>query len=132
MKMSCPMWAWYSYYAGEKCRKPDLRCSGHLSSGTQGVRLKLRVEDEMVLLSRFDMWHAVLNRNYLFKNEKEESNRDEEKLSKEEIEKSWERIFDFKAADQDYWGQADEAPIQAVLPKICLEWIEKVDYFKAR
>ena len=49
---------------GPPCR-PDLRCSGHLAKGEEGVRLKLECPADRVLLSDFSLWHYVLNYWYL-------------------------------------------------------------------
>src|SRR5690606_14550027 len=37
---TAPIWLWTAY--SNHTRKPDLRCGGHLSSGTPGVRVELR------------------------------------------------------------------------------------------
>ena len=63
-----PIWAWYQWEGSR--RKPDLRASGYLPKGEPGVRLELRVADDRVLLSDFDLWHYVLNYWYLPKSEK--------------------------------------------------------------
>jgi hypothetical protein len=55
--------AWHRWN-GPRCR-PDLRCSGHLAKGEEGVRLKLECPADRVLLSDFSLWHYALNYWYL-------------------------------------------------------------------
>ncbi len=45
-----PVWAWHSW--GGNRKMPDLRATGHLPSGTQGVRLHLNAPRHLVLT-----WH---------------------------------------------------------------------------
>jgi hypothetical protein len=100
-----PIWAWYH-------PKQDLRRSGHLPRGTSGVRVEFLVSSDRVLLSDFEAWHAVLNCWYLSLSDEESDNWDNrcERAGiqigwenwplpspfKEEILRSWERIFDLE------------------------------------
>ena len=135
-----PVWAWYR-------PKPDLRRSGHLPRGTSGVRVEFIVSSDRVLLSDFEAGHAVLNCWYLSLSEIESENWDIrcERAGieigwenwpppapfKEEITRSWERIFDLKLLKKHSEWTGGEA-IQACIEKIYLEEVVNVTYFKAR
>ena len=119
-KNAMPIWAWYQWEGVDR-RKPDLRSGGYLDKGEQGVRVELKVADDRVLLSDFDLWHYVLNYWYLPESEKD-GKAFEEKLARaglsfygcdhqhplshvryrQEIERSWERIFDTNWADRGH------------------------------
>lgn len=111
------VWAWIT--------KPDLRRTGHLPKGTAGVRIEFVVPTDRFLLSDFEAWHFVLNGWHLSLSKKEDKERN--------IEKSWERIFDFKAlngADHYFVGPVER--IQAVLEYVSLEEVTRVNHFIAR
>jgi len=149
------IWAW-------KQPKPDLRRSGHLISGTPGVRLELEIPDERVLLSDFDGWHFRLNSSYLPVSSADmESWHEQDRLKlralqrenprittmelkrridedvMEEIEASWQRMFDLplmksafctpEMTFEDY-----EQHIQAVFEYFTVDEIRKVTHFTAR
>lgn len=42
-----PVWIWRQW-CGVKYAMPDLRNSGHLSAGTQGVRIELEIDEALV------------------------------------------------------------------------------------
>lgn len=135
-----PIWAWYH-------QKPDLRHSGHLPRGTSGVRIEFVVSSGRVLLSDFEAWHAVLNCWYLSLSEEECDNWDNRceragiKIGwenwppsspvKEELMRSWERIFDLELLKQHPDWVGGET-IQACIERIYMDEIENVTYFKAR
>ncbi len=150
-KDAMPIWAWYQW-EGRRCQ-PDLRCSGHLPKGQPGVRLKLRVADERVLLSDFDLWHYVLNYWYLPESEKAgaafEKKLAERGLSfyksdhqhplphaqyRRQIEKSWERIFDITWADRrrSIASPPAKKSIQATLWELTRDDVVKIRQFTAR
>ncbi|MEK4425704.1 DUF3841 domain-containing protein [Solibacillus sp. FSL K6-1523] len=95
-----------SNYVGEYLtwlwtERPDLRRSGHLAKGEQGVLIKVEIDDEDVLLSDFQAWHIVLNYDYMSLNVDEV----DQDYSDEEIRKSWELIFELeKLKDSEGWG----------------------------
>lgn len=105
---------------------PDLRARAHIPSGTKGVRIELDVPDDLVLLSDFETWHAVLNNHVLSYSEKEH----DQTHSREQIEKSWERVFEFGKGDPDWNGTGSS--VQATIPKIDKDWIRKVKHFIGR
>jgi len=135
-----PIWAWYH-------PKLDLRRSGHSPRGTSGVRVEFIVSSDRVLLSDFEAWHAVLNCWYLSLSEEESDNWDKrcERAGiktgwenwpppapfKEEIMRSWERIFDLKLLKTHLEWTGGET-IQACIEKIYMDEVVNVTYFKAR
>jgi len=134
-----PWWGWHT-------PRPDLRQSGHLPHGTQGVRLELEINPIEVLLSDFDAWHSVLNRGYLALNEEEDEawyRRFEAAVSGRwtwpplepwysDILTSWERVFDLEAlAASEYW-QPGPHYIQATFETLRLTNVHRVTFFVAR
>jgi len=135
-----PIWAWYH-------PKPDLRRSGHLPRGTSGVRVEFIVSSNRVLISDFEAWHAVLNCWYLSLSEGESDNWDNrcERAGiqigwenwpppsplKEEIMRSWERIFDLELLKKHLELTSGET-IQACIEKVYTDEVVNVTYFKAR
>ena len=100
-----PVWGWVE--------KPDLRESGHLPAGDKGYRLTVEIPEERMLLSDFDMWHFVLNGDYLPVSEADEVRFEasQRKLGgrarRAEIEASWPRIFELDGErDRDWWGES--------------------------
>ncbi len=150
-KNAMPIWAWYQW-EGKRC-KPDLRSSGYLPKGDQGLRLELQVADDRVLLSDFDLWHYVLNYWYLPETEKG-AEAFEKKLARadlalhgcdhehplgnaqyrRELEKSWERIFDVNWADRRnaIANPPKKKSIQATLWEIVLPDVVNAKEFTAR
>ena len=135
-----PIWAWYH-------PKPDLRRSGHLPRDTSGVRVECLVGSDSVLLSDFDAWHAVLNCWYLSLSEEKSDKWDIRCESagikigwenwpppapfKEEIMRSWERIFDLELMKKhSEW--IGSGAIQACIEKIYTDEVVNVTYFRAR
>ena len=151
-KNAMPIWAWYQW-EGVNRRKPDLRSGGYLPTGEPGVCVELEVTDDRVLLSDFDLWHYVLNYWYLPESEKD-GKAFEEKLARaglsfygcdhhhplphvryrQEIERSWERIFDTNWADR---GHAIASPpkkksMQATLWELLVDDVVEIRKFTAR
>ena len=147
-----PIWAWRQWEGANRL-KPDLRASGHLPSGVQGVRVECRLDDRRVLLSDFDLWHYVLNYWYLPTSERD-GNAFEKKLAgvglsfykfnhsnplphaqyQREIKRSWERIFDVSWTDRRraIANTPEKKSIQATLWEICLEDVVETKEFTAR
>ncbi|MFW1912040.1 DUF3841 domain-containing protein [Acinetobacter ursingii] len=130
--VTLPIWAWYRAYGLNKI-KPDLRKKGHLQKGERGVRIEFEAPENLVLLSSFDSWHAVLNNhclalndieyNYYEKKEQSCSKNDFEEIKKE----SWLKIFDL-----DLLEDPNTYEVQAILWELRIEWVKKVDFFIAR
>lgn len=114
-----PIWVW--------TERPDLRRSAHLEKGMKGVLLKIELDEQDVLLSDFQAWHVVLNRTY-FDLELDE---DVRIIEDDEIEKSWEMIFELNTLKQHpNWGPSLD--LQGVTGKISIEKIKYVKKFIAR
>lgn len=142
-----PLWAWYQYNGAQK-RKPDLRRAGHLPHGERGVRIEFEIDDNLVLLSDFDLWHYVLNYWYLpvstdraedfetrlarlglsFYTTKPLSN----PVLDEEIKASWNRIFDLEWAEADISAPRAQKSIQATFWELPLQSVSQADEFVAR
>ncbi len=121
-----PIWAWYAY--GGTRKKPDLRESGYLNSGTHGVRIEFDAPDELVSLSRFDLWNLVLNDAYLSFDEQH----DVDNPTCQQKRTSWRHIFNLEFGDPEYYGAPTKAAIQAALPLLRFDWVRSRQYFKAR
>ncbi|UHA73255.1 DUF3841 domain-containing protein [Paenibacillus sp. 481] len=118
-----PIWLWTI--------RPDLRCSGHLERGLDGVLLEVELRSEDVLISDFQAWHMVLNDSFLAFDEEEEALFNNGKLSITK-EQSWERIFDYSTLyKHEYWCDA-EYDLQVVTGRISLEQVKLLKTFKAR
>jgi hypothetical protein len=143
--LTYPVWAWYQWCNEDK-RKPDLRYSGYGEKGTKLYRIEFEIEDHKVLLSDFDLFHFVLNYWYISKNEKENNvfdeemdknnitlldlqdfNKKSEKINslRDQIEKSWNLIFDLDWHDEYITSPKHEKSIQAVFWE--LEWEQVID-----
>ena len=142
-----PLWAWYQW-EGEQRRRPDLRSSGHLPRGEQGVRIEFEIDANLVLLSDFELWHYALNYWYL-PTSSAEGDTFEMKLAEQgssfyktkplpdpvfdkAIRESWERIFNVGWAEEDLAVPRAEKSIQAAFWGLPLESVRRVDEFTAR
>lgn len=120
-----PIWMW--------TERPDLRCSGHLARGANGVLLEINIDEKDVLLSDFMAWHCILNNMFLPLNE-DEDNLFESGLCNISKEQSWERIFDLdmlrKYGDSQYISNVDK--IQGVIGRVEMKNIKLIKRFIAR
>ena len=121
-----PVWAWYAY--GARRKKPDLRGSGHRPRGEHAVCIEFDAPDELVTLSRFDLWNCVLNNGYLSVDEQH----DLDNPTPQQTRQSWRHVFDLNFGDPAWFGPPDEAWIQATLPLFRIEWVRSCQHFKAR
>jgi len=142
-----PIWAWYQYQ-DSKHKKPDLRRSGHLPSGTNGIIIEFEKEIGNVLLSDFVLWHYPLSYKAIIAKNEEKCEEFELKLKtlkldktkfinlpkniQREIEISWQRIFDMDFENEYYTHPKKEKMIQACCWEINEVEISKIDPFKAR
>lgn len=134
-----PLWAWQCWDSERSCR-PDLR----VRWGKRGETLALmtcEIPDNLLLLSDYQLWHFVLNHDFLANNQTEENHfnalsRQNDAISQKTCEQlitdSWQRIFDWHSIDSDYFGQGLGTSIQAVCWEIRQEWITSVQYFRAK
>ena len=129
---SAPCWAWHSYRFVANKRKPDLRSSGLLPTGTPGVRIELSVPGEEAVLSQFLMWEYVLLGEYIALSRSELERIDRSRPTQSAIDRSWKRIFDLDAGEAELWQPCEERPIQACLARIELESVRRMDRFRAR
>jgi len=118
-----PVWAW--------TRRPDLRYSAHGQKGETLYLLELDVPDDEILVSNFGAWHCVLNPCFVTMNDAEFHKMwdDDSPYSDQEIEESWQRIFDLElVAGPDNYGD----DCQATFPVIDQSYIRKMRRFIAR
>lgn len=139
-----PLWGWYRWNGASRA-KPDLRAAGHLEKGAPGIRIKLEIPQEQVLLSDFDAWHSVLNGWYLSVSE-EDDDAFAEDLKKaglgwgwpypepfySRVVSSWQRVFDIEAGEPEWWGALPERSVQATFWEIDLSQVRRADRFTAR
>lgn len=107
-----PLWAWYQYDSVKKKKPP--RSPLDIQEGLSAY-MEIEIPDEMVLLSNFSNWHAVLNQCALA-NWKQIDKKIEvlDKMAgrilvfneypleiQNEIENSWNAIFDINRRDKD-------------------------------
>ena len=144
-RVSVPIWAWHQY-DGIHRQRPDLRSSGHLPTGTRGVRIAFTIPDNRALLSDFELWHYTLNFWYLASSESYAeafaqrhqnprhswSNPPTDHAINSAIKNSWHRMFDLDWHDPYVTDPRDKKSIQATLWQLDEEWITTVDEFSAR
>jgi len=142
-----PIWAWYQYQ-DSKHMKPDLRKSVYLPSGTNGIRIEFEKDIESVLLSDFVLWHYPLGYKAIIANNEEECYafalklkalkldktkfKDLPDVIQDEIEISWQKIFDMNFENEYYTRPRRDKKIQACCWDIKEDEIRKIDQFKAR
>ena len=149
-----PVWAWYQWGDSKHC-KPDLRSSGHLLKGVEGVRLEFHVDSAHVLLSLFEEWHFVLNYWYLYPSI-DQSAYDPQDLEFDkalydaglsyyttkplldlalhrQMEQSWERIFSVARQNPSAdLVSLSAAPVQATLWDVPTSSVTRVTFFTGR
>lgn len=123
------LWAWHTYCA--KFPKPDFRTTdfkNQLKHAKTLYRITLDIPESKVLLSNFELWHFVLSNSYIPENEDDWERAypscDICTISKEEIEISWQKIFDLELHKKD-----KDPGIQACIPYISMDWVKKIDRF---
>lgn len=142
-----PIWAWYQY-TDIHHRRPDLRRSSHLPKGTNGVRIKFLKSTTEVLLSDFVLWHHPLAyKSYIPIDEADDLNFDEKLMKtglsnkefnllpvtiKNEIESSWQKIFDLDLENEYISYSKNEKGIQATMWEIHEKEILEIDHFVAK
>ena len=116
-----PVWAWYQWEGVRK--RPDMRT--HRFCGEKGspiVLITFDIPDNKVALSDFDMWHCILNDDYLPLSEAD----DKDVFTEEEKIKSWDNVFKYDI-ETDFWDTPKST--QATMWEIKKEWVLKVEYF---
>lgn len=125
-----PVWAWHTTYNQHK--KPDLRRMDFRESEAPMVCIEIEKADDEVLLSDEENWHFVLNNQYFSENEDED--RIFNTLSEYEQEKvkikSWERIFDITAFENEWMRRG--CFIQATFWMLELKDIRRIWHYGAK
>ncbi|MFJ5788689.1 DUF3841 domain-containing protein [Lysinibacillus sp. NPDC093197] len=119
-----PVWLWQ--------RKPSGNEKALATKGERWVILKLDIPEDRILWSSFDDWHLILNNNPITYNEKEWDSFNERGFVKEEVEKTWERLFDYdwlESRSTEWAGNYNEHWMQAVTPRITMDQVKKVTRF---
>ncbi len=121
-----PIWVWYMWEGKLKC--PDARDLSYQRMEDPGgvFRVTLDIPDNLVLLSNFDTWHAILNDSYLYVTDEEF---DKENHSREEIVKSWDRIFDISNVEWNKFFGPSVLSIQGTVWEITVGMIVKIEHF---
>jgi hypothetical protein len=119
------LWTWYAAH-GTRRKRPDLRSSGWLPTGTKAVLAQLAVPAAYVLAMQFGMWCLALSGIYIVSDEAEslaDQKRARGELRQVDVIKSWHRMFDLTFGDEAEWGPIDARPIQAVVPAFRRDWV---------
>ena len=114
-----PVWAWARNHG--EIRKPDRRRMLFSHYAKSDVILELDVPDELVVLSDFDDWHAILNGVPIMSEEEWISSWDRE-FSEEEIRESWKKVLSVEHKEF----------VQACLWTIEPEWLVQVHTLRSR
>ncbi|MBL9046786.1 MAG: DUF3841 domain-containing protein [Tabrizicola sp.] len=122
-----PVWAWYQARDAARPR-PDLRTSGHLPRGTKAVLLTLALPEDQVLLSDFDLWHAILNNHAI----PDAATERRDKAGGLDREASWNRIFDLDFAAPGIAEPRAGKIIQATFWELPFAAISQITAFTAR
>lgn len=98
-----PVWAWYRWEG--KRKRQDLRRAGYAERGTPMVQITFEAEESEFLLSDFDSWNCGLGRGFLVCNEDELNDfyDNNPNPTQQEIEPSWQRIFDLTCCEPKPW-----------------------------
>ncbi|MBC8141250.1 MAG: DUF3841 domain-containing protein [Armatimonadetes bacterium] len=142
---STPIWAWYQRH-GEARRKPDLRWFRHWVVPGDWVRIEIEMSETETLLSDFNLWYYCMTYWYISDTE-EENNRFEAELLEHglnyyrqkplpdakyhaQIERSWERIFDWERVDSSSPLPRAEKWVQAVFWELRLDRVRAMTPFR--
>ncbi len=144
---AAPTWAWYQWESSTKAR-PDLRCSGHLSKGETGMLVEFEMDESEVLLSDFELWHYVLNYQYLPCSMKDSRRFDAiledlgvrtpadvatgNRSFHSAVQESWSRIFDLHWSEPEIATNFGHKSVQATLWRLQQDRIRKATVFNAR
>ena len=127
-----PIWAWLQY-ENRVVKRPDLRRTGHLPSGTRGALIQFDIAEDQVLLSDFELWHYVLNRWYLPQTSSETRDAvDNVPTDARSLRASWQRIFDLDWSLAGVSAPRGDKSIQATLWQVPISAVRSVRPFRAR
>jgi len=103
-----PVWAWST--------KPEPGTVEEWSapeSKDSFVLMEIEVPDNKVLVTNFDAWHCVLNDGFCsFTDEEMDNYFDRDLYSRQDIEDSWQRIFDLDGCKKAGWGSHHQVVFQ--------------------
>ncbi|MFE8697570.1 DUF3841 domain-containing protein [Cytobacillus sp. FJAT-53684] len=119
-----PIWLWR--------RKPNRNEKALAPKGKRWVILKLDIAEDEILWSSFDEWHTILNNSPIVYDENEWNDFKRKGFPKEEVIKTWERLFDHQwlaNRPSDWIGDYKEHWLQGVTSRITMEQIKKVSRF---
>lgn len=132
---SYPIWAWYKYPGAKKgSRKISLpRAKWEADLHVESCRIEFDAPEELVLLSDFELWHAVLNKwvasdDFAEIDLIDAAEKDGIDVSTV-LEKTWDRIFLIDKENCKSLYNGDDIAIQACVPYLKQEWIKRVDHF---
>ena len=121
-----PIWVWCKWEGNKKYPPANTLTYERMENPGGIYRVALNIPDNIILLSNFDTWHAVLNNIYLAKTEEE---LDKDDWTEEEIIKSWENIFNISDVSLNaLWGP-NELTIQGTVWQISADMVVKVEHF---
>lgn len=140
-----PFWAWYQF-KDSKHKKPDLRVRCHIDAGQQGVRMELNIPDNEVVLTDFDIWCDVLNKQYIPESyddyeefyripdkKKQFGFESWSKARQKRAERSWQKVFDLDFfIENNFYRPRAEKAIQATFWKLSVDQIQNITHFTAR
>ncbi|MDZ5472701.1 DUF3841 domain-containing protein [Bacillus sp. 31A1R] len=122
-----PVWVWK--------RRPNRNEKPSFRKGNRGVILTLDIPDDQILWSCFHKWDFVMTEHPVTITEDEWNRFDQGQMSREEIEQTWERIFDFdllRNIDPEWNGVFDPNWIQGVTPRITMDQVKRVERFMGK
>lgn len=98
------------------------------------VQIAFEAEENEFLLSDFDSWNCVLNSGFLANSEAEYDNLYDKNPhpTQDEIEPSWQRIFDLTQYEPGWDCPLKQKTIQATLWQIKIEQVKKIEHFIAK
>ena len=128
-----PVWVWYRYN-GTAESKPDVN-DPYGEPNQPLVLLELEVPENEVLLSDFELWHAVLNDFAIDlddKNCRAVFGCSWESLAGTDLErkrKSWEVIFDLNFNDEEWTSPPETRAIQGCIWELKWEYVKSYHHF---
>ena len=144
---SSPIWAWERWDGSERKRQ-DLRSSWHGIRGTPLVLLELSLPFDRILLSDFELWHYVLNLNFLAHSFESEARFNAESIpppvgsisdwslvhqqTLRRMKKSWQQIFDLRLLNEFYSVSFSLRSVQATFWELHAADILSVKRFVSR
>lgn len=111
-----PLWGWVQY---EGVKLSPLKTYSEMVD--EGVLLTVEIDDGELLKSDFDLWSAVLSNNHI--PPANNPDMDINIANKDELEKSWECVFDLDNHYRDFSVNKSEQTIQACYWRLDLKHV---------